>query len=75
MQYKSQNSQAIFTEKVSTIFHDCILKALEYNNTITSLKLPLLLDDAKDKVLRNKVEEINEERKNRGFELYILVFS
>ena len=66
----------LFLKKKSPpFFHDRVLKALDYNNVLTSLKLPLLsLDDVKNEVLRNKVKEINDKRKNNGFEILNCTF-
>ena len=66
----------LFLKKKSPpFFHDRVLKALDYNNVLTSLKLPLLsLGDVKNEVLRNKVKEINDKRKNNGFEILNCTF-
>ena len=50
--------------RVCPIFHEHILHALNYNNTITSLELPWLLDNPKEEKLRIIVNKINEKRKH-----------
>ena len=51
------------------IFHNHILHAFNCNNTITTLMLPWMYDDTNEKMLQDKVEKINEERKCRGIEI------
>ena len=56
------------------IFHEQILHALNYNNSITSLMLPWLHDEPVAKVLEDKVRKINEERKHNGIETFNYTF-
>ena len=49
------------------VFHEHILHALKHNNTVTSLTLPWILhDDANEKVLKERIKEINEDRDHNG---------
>ena len=51
------------------IFHNEILHAFNRNNTVTTLILPWIHNDANNKMLQDKVTNINRERKSHGIDI------